>query len=176
MNNETMLYHIVTNHSPIISFFFQNIDVHVLLWQRRLLKEGRPLCVRLRQVHKWTPGRRTPQHSSWNSRRKIKQERRFSGRKIPLITKVRLDWILNLIGIGLEASFYILNRINNIFCICIVGLGKKKSKCCCQYTKPRKDLDCSSSEDEEDCDHCDHWLSCHHVSRASRGIQFWQWK
>jgi len=36
------------------------------------------------------------------------------------------------------------------------GLGKKKSKCCCQYTKPRKDLDCSSSEDEEDCDHCDH--------------------
>jgi len=34
------------------------------------------------------------------------------------------------------------------------GLGKKKSKCCCQYTKPRKDLDCSSSEEEEDCDHC----------------------
>ena len=36
----------------------------------------------------------------------------------------------------------------------ILGLGKKKSKCCCQYTKPRKDLDCSSSEEEEDCDHC----------------------
>ena len=34
------------------------------------------------------------------------------------------------------------------------GLGKKKSKCCCQYIKPRKDLDCSSSEEEEDCENC----------------------
>jgi len=34
------------------------------------------------------------------------------------------------------------------------GLGKKKSKCCCQYTKPRTNLDDSSSESEEDCEHC----------------------
>lgn len=35
------------------------------------------------------------------------------------------------------------------------GLGKKKSKCCCQYTKPRKDLDESSSESEDDdCGNC----------------------
>jgi len=32
------------------------------------------------------------------------------------------------------------------------GLGKKKSKICCVYKKPRPHLDCSSSEDEED--HC----------------------
>jgi len=32
------------------------------------------------------------------------------------------------------------------------GLGKKKSKVCCVYKKPRPHLDCSSSEDEED--HC----------------------
>jgi len=35
------------------------------------------------------------------------------------------------------------------------GLGKKKSKCCCQYKKPRKDLEESSSESEdEDCGNC----------------------
>jgi len=34
------------------------------------------------------------------------------------------------------------------------GLGKKKSKICCVYSKPRKHLDDSSSEDEEDSDHC----------------------
>jgi len=34
------------------------------------------------------------------------------------------------------------------------GLGKKKSKCCCQYSKPRKDLDESSSDSESDCDNC----------------------
>lgn len=33
------------------------------------------------------------------------------------------------------------------------GLGKKKSKICCVYSKPRKHLDDSSSEDE-DSDHC----------------------
>lgn len=30
------------------------------------------------------------------------------------------------------------------------GLGKKKSKVCCQYTKPRTHLDQSSSEEEEE--------------------------
>jgi len=35
------------------------------------------------------------------------------------------------------------------------GLGKKKSKCCCQYKKPRKDLEESSSDSEdEDCGNC----------------------
>jgi len=34
------------------------------------------------------------------------------------------------------------------------GLGKKKSKCCCQYSKPRKDLEESSSESEDDCGNC----------------------
>jgi len=34
------------------------------------------------------------------------------------------------------------------------GLGKKKSKCCCQFTKPRQDLDESSSEEEEGCETC----------------------
>jgi len=34
------------------------------------------------------------------------------------------------------------------------GLGKKKSKCCCQYTKPRANLDDSSSESEDECEHC----------------------
>jgi len=35
------------------------------------------------------------------------------------------------------------------------GLGKKKSKCCCQYKKPRANLD-ESSEDESDdgCGDC----------------------
>ena len=33
------------------------------------------------------------------------------------------------------------------------GLGKKKSKVCCQYTKPRSHLDQSSSEEEEEEDH-----------------------
>lgn len=34
------------------------------------------------------------------------------------------------------------------------GLGRKKSKCCCQYTKPKKDLDESSSDSEDDCENC----------------------
>jgi len=34
------------------------------------------------------------------------------------------------------------------------GLGKKKSKCCCQYTKPKQDLDESSDESEDDCENC----------------------
>jgi len=34
------------------------------------------------------------------------------------------------------------------------GLGRKKSKCCCQYRKPRQNLDESSSESEDDCDDC----------------------
>jgi len=33
------------------------------------------------------------------------------------------------------------------------GLGKKKSKCCCQYKKPRANLD-ESSGDESDDDGC----------------------
>ena len=168
MNNESKSY---CDELFTYNFiFFQNIDV--LLWQHRLLKEGRPLCVRLRQVHKWTTGRRTPPHSSWNSRRKIKQERKFSGRKILLTTKVRLDSEVNIIALHWSRSLHIHVFWIGLMIYSLIGLGKKKSKCCCQYTKPRKDLDCSSSEDEEDCDHCDHWLAHHHVSRASRGIQF----
>ena len=34
------------------------------------------------------------------------------------------------------------------------GMGKKKSKCCCQFTKARTSLEESSSESEEECDHC----------------------
>jgi len=34
------------------------------------------------------------------------------------------------------------------------GLGKKKSKCCCQYTKPRQYLDESSDESDDDCHNC----------------------
>merc|ERR1711988_105706 len=34
------------------------------------------------------------------------------------------------------------------------GLGKKKSKCCCQYQKPRADLEESSSDSDEDCENC----------------------
>jgi len=35
------------------------------------------------------------------------------------------------------------------------GLGRKKSKVCCQYKKPRSRLDESSSEsEEEDCESC----------------------
>jgi len=35
------------------------------------------------------------------------------------------------------------------------GLGRKKSKCCCQFKKPRSRLDESSSEsEEEDCENC----------------------
>jgi len=34
------------------------------------------------------------------------------------------------------------------------GLGKKKSKCCCQYTKPRNNLNESSSDSEDDCGNC----------------------
>ena len=34
------------------------------------------------------------------------------------------------------------------------GLGKKKSKVCCQYKKPRAGLDDSSDESEEECGDC----------------------
>jgi len=36
------------------------------------------------------------------------------------------------------------------------GLGKKKSKCCCQYKKPRGNLDESSSDSDSDdeCGNC----------------------
>merc|ERR1712083_730269 len=34
------------------------------------------------------------------------------------------------------------------------GLGKKKSKCCCQFRKARTELEDSSSEEEEGCDTC----------------------
>lgn len=34
------------------------------------------------------------------------------------------------------------------------GLGRKKSKCCCQYRKPRQNLEESSSESEDDCEDC----------------------
>jgi len=35
------------------------------------------------------------------------------------------------------------------------GLGKKKSKCCCQYKKPRANLDESSGDESDDgCGSC----------------------
>jgi len=34
------------------------------------------------------------------------------------------------------------------------GLGKKKSKCCCQFRKARGGLEDSSSEEEEGCEQC----------------------
>jgi len=34
------------------------------------------------------------------------------------------------------------------------GLGKKKSKCCCQFRKSRTELEESSSEEEEGCEQC----------------------
>jgi len=35
------------------------------------------------------------------------------------------------------------------------GLGKKKSKCCCQYKKPRANLDESSGDESDDgCGDC----------------------
>lgn len=34
------------------------------------------------------------------------------------------------------------------------GLGKKKSKCCCQYKKPRAGLDDSSDDSEDECGDC----------------------
>lgn len=35
------------------------------------------------------------------------------------------------------------------------GLGKKKSKCCCQYKKPRANLDESSdSSSDDECSNC----------------------
>lgn len=40
------------------------------------------------------------------------------------------------------------------------GLGKKKSKCCCQFHSNRTHLDESSSEEEEE-DHCCPGSSCH---------------
>ncbi len=43
---------------------------------------------------------------------------------------------------------------------CVAGLGKKKSKVCCQYSKPRTHLDQSSSEEEEEEEEGDHH-SCH---------------
>ena len=36
----------------------------------------------------------------------------------------------------------------------VPGLGKKKSKCCCQFRKARTELEDSSSEEEEGCDTC----------------------
>ena len=37
--------------------------------------------------------------------------------------------------------------------MCPAGLGKKKSKVCCQYKKPRAGLDDSSSDSEAECGH-----------------------
>ena len=38
--------------------------------------------------------------------------------------------------------------------MCPAGLGKKKSKVCCQYKKPRAGLDDSSSDSEAECGDC----------------------
>ena len=52
-----------------------------------------------------------------------------------------------------EGKNYFVNECRAIIHhITFLGLGKKKSKICCVYKKPRPHLDCSSSEDEED--HC----------------------
>lgn len=47
-------------------------------------------------------------------------------------------------------------------------LGRKKSKCCCVYQKPRQELDESSdSESEGECEHCSGHVEAKHKKRTS---------
>jgi len=41
------------------------------------------------------------------------------------------------------------------------GMGKKKSKCCCVYKKPRQNLDDSSDSDSDDEGNCSSGCSGH---------------
>jgi hypothetical protein len=41
--------------------------------------------------------------------------------------------------------------LNILIVTVLSGLGKKKSKVCCQYKKPRAGLDDSSDESEDEC-------------------------
>lgn len=48
------------------------------------------------------------------------------------------------------------------------ALGRKKSKCCCIYRKPRQELDESSeSESETECEHCSGHVEAKHHRRTS---------
>ena len=51
-------------------------------------------------------------------------------------------------------------RLSLLIVVFVPGLGKKKSKCCCQFHSNRTHLDESSSEEEEE-DHCCPGSSCH---------------
>ena len=64
--------------------------------------------------------------------------------------KKKIQWTEDTIDNEGEPQF--TNLVWLAFC---EGLGKKKSKCCCQYKKPRANLD-ESSEDESDdgCGDC----------------------
>ena len=53
------------------------------------------------------------------------------------------------------------SRLSLLIVVFIPGLGKKKSKCCCQFHAKRTHLDESSSEEEEEEDHCCPGSSCH---------------
>ena len=53
------------------------------------------------------------------------------------------------------AVLLVLMKLEIVFTLKIfAGLGKKKSKCCCQFRKARGGLEDSSSEEEEGCDQC----------------------
>ena len=48
------------------------------------------------------------------------------------------------------------------------AMGRKKSKCCCIYRKPREDLEESSeSESEGECEHCSGHVEVKHHRRTS---------
>lgn len=47
-------------------------------------------------------------------------------------------------------------------------LGRKKSKCCCIYQKPREELDESTDSDSEgECEHCSGHVEAKHKDHAS---------
>ena len=48
------------------------------------------------------------------------------------------------------------------------ALGRKKSKCCCIYRKPRQELqESSESESETECEHCSGHVEARHRRRTS---------
>lgn len=46
-------------------------------------------------------------------------------------------------------------------------LGKKKSKCCCIYEKPKQFAESSDSESEKECQHCSGHVEAKHKTRRS---------
>ena len=67
--------------------------------------------------------------------------------------KKKIQWTEDTVDNEGEPQFTTF-QFGLTFTLC-KGLGKKKSKCCCQYKKPRANLDESSGDESDDgCGDC----------------------